>query len=206
MLPAVGWTTASANAVATAASTAVPPSLIASAPMREAISFCEAAMPSFARIGTDPARSVMETTAQATATISNRVLLMAGRLYALRFPAAASEDDDAQHREQRKRKGERQEETLRSDAEGPRQHVGERDLKQPKTEEVEHRRRERVARAVERRRQHHPVRVEHEAGADDAQATDGVRHDGRVGGERRDQQRREYDKDHADAAEEDHVE
>src|SRR5438552_7292767 len=113
MLPAVGCTTASANAVATAASTAVPPSLIASAPIREAISFCEAAMPSFARIGTDPARSVMETTAQAMATISNRALLMAGRLYALRFPPPAFEDDDAQHREQRKREGERQEHALR---------------------------------------------------------------------------------------------
>ena len=55
MLPAVGCTTASANAVATAASTAVPPSLITSAPMRDAISFCDATMPLCARIGTDPA-------------------------------------------------------------------------------------------------------------------------------------------------------
>src|SRR5205814_5365424 len=76
ILPAVGWTTASANAVATAASTAVPPSLIASAPMRDAISFCDATMPSFARIGTDPARSVRETDAHATATNRNRVVVM----------------------------------------------------------------------------------------------------------------------------------
>src|SRR5216684_2168574 len=119
MLPAVGCTTASANAVATAASTAVPPSLMASAPIRDAISFCEATMPSRARIGTEPARSVMETTAQATATTSNRVLIMAGLcringdhlacagllacLHALGFPAPASEDDGAQHRKQRKR-------------------------------------------------------------------------------------------------------
>ena len=55
MLPAVGWTTASANAVATAASTAVPPSLIMSAPIFDAISFCDATMPFCARIGTEPA-------------------------------------------------------------------------------------------------------------------------------------------------------
>src|SRR5439155_15452241 len=136
MLPAVGWTTASANAVATAASTAVPPSLIASAPMREAISFCEAAMPSFARIGTDPARSVIETNAQARGTTSNRVLIMARRLYALRFPAAAPEDHGAEHCEQRKCQGERQEHTLRPETERPCQHVRQWDFKQPKTEEV----------------------------------------------------------------------
>ena len=53
MLPAVGCTTASANAVATAASTAVPPAPITSAPIRDAISFCDATMPFCARIGTE---------------------------------------------------------------------------------------------------------------------------------------------------------
>ena len=59
MLPAVGCVTASANAVATAASTAVPPSLMTSAPMREAISLCEATMPFCARIGTELAPVVI---------------------------------------------------------------------------------------------------------------------------------------------------
>src|SRR2546422_6825598 len=104
MLPAVGWTTASANAVATAASTAVPPFLIASAPMREAISFCDATIPFCARTGTEPATSVVETTAHARVTIRNRVVLIASLcagLYALQLPAAAPEDHRAQHREQR---------------------------------------------------------------------------------------------------------
>ena len=60
MLPAVGWTTASANAVATAASTAVPPAAITSAPIREAISFCDATMPFWARVGTELAPVVIE--------------------------------------------------------------------------------------------------------------------------------------------------
>ena len=55
MLPAVGCTTASANAVATAASTAVPPAVITSAPIFDAISFCDATMPFWARVGTDTA-------------------------------------------------------------------------------------------------------------------------------------------------------
>src|SRR2546428_6637673 len=98
MLPAVGWTTASANAVATAASTAVPPFLIASAPMREAISFCDATIPFCARTGTEPARSVVMASAQAATTKGRRFM---GRLYALQLPAAAPEDHRAEHREQR---------------------------------------------------------------------------------------------------------
>src|SRR5881394_771038 len=74
MLPAVGCTTASANAVATAASTAVPPSLMTSAPMRDAVSFCDATMPYFARIGTDPAPSVVEISAHAAATATKRFM------------------------------------------------------------------------------------------------------------------------------------
>ena len=57
MLPAVGWTTASANAVATAASTAVPPAAMTSAPIFDAISFCDATMPFCARVGTETAES-----------------------------------------------------------------------------------------------------------------------------------------------------
>ena len=60
ILPALGWTTASAKAVATAASTAVPPSLIASAPIRDAISLWDATIPFCARTGTEVALVVIE--------------------------------------------------------------------------------------------------------------------------------------------------
>src|SRR6059036_1923037 len=52
MLPAVGCVTASANAVATAASTALPPSHIASTPTWDATKFWEATIPLRARVGT----------------------------------------------------------------------------------------------------------------------------------------------------------
>src|SRR5690349_18175935 len=76
MLPAVGCVTASAKAVATAASTAVPPSLIASAPMRDAISLCDATIPLCARTGTDEALMTIVRSAHATAAIEVRVLIM----------------------------------------------------------------------------------------------------------------------------------
>src|SRR3954452_11342631 len=69
MLPAVGWVTASAKAVATAASTAVPPAPITSAPMREAISLCDETMPFCARVGTELAAVLM---VSATATAAAR--------------------------------------------------------------------------------------------------------------------------------------
>jgi len=62
---------ASANAVATAASTAVPPSLIVSAPMREAISFCDATMPRCARHRHRTAPAVSDSAAQTTTTMKN---------------------------------------------------------------------------------------------------------------------------------------
>jgi hypothetical protein len=45
MLPAAGWVTASANAVATAASTALPPAHRTSIPTCEAMKLCDATMP-----------------------------------------------------------------------------------------------------------------------------------------------------------------
>ena len=57
MLPASGWTTASANAVATAASTALPPPSSTSMPICDAIAFCDATIPFFARTGTDAAKA-----------------------------------------------------------------------------------------------------------------------------------------------------
>src|SRR5580765_8333915 len=69
MLPAVGWVTASAKAVATTASTAVPPAAITSAPTRDAISLCDATIPFCARIGTEVAPVV---TVSATATSAAR--------------------------------------------------------------------------------------------------------------------------------------
>ncbi len=55
MLPAAGWTTARAKAVATAASTALPPAISTSIPTCEAIAFCDTTMPLRARTGTEPA-------------------------------------------------------------------------------------------------------------------------------------------------------
>src|SRR3954471_17760242 len=54
MLPALGWVTARANAVATAASTAVPPAHRTSMPACDAMKFWETTMPCFARMGWPP--------------------------------------------------------------------------------------------------------------------------------------------------------
>ena len=58
-----------------------------------------------------------------------------------------------------------------SEPAGVRQHPRQRQLQQPEHEQVDERRRPRVARAVERLRQHHAVRVEQEPEAHDPQAT-----------------------------------
>src|SRR5947207_8244738 len=58
MLPAEGCTTASANAVATAASMAVPPSSSTRAPTCDANWFCETTIPPRAREGTELAPTV----------------------------------------------------------------------------------------------------------------------------------------------------
>ena len=57
MLPAVGCVTASANAVATAASTAVPPAASINAPAFEASWFADTTIDSFWRTGCAAARS-----------------------------------------------------------------------------------------------------------------------------------------------------
>ena len=73
MLPAVGWVTARAKAVATAASTALPPSHRTSAPTCEAMKFCETTMPLRARAGgaaaeagPDDAQAIAATAATST--------------------------------------------------------------------------------------------------------------------------------------------
>ena len=55
MLPAVGCVTASANAVATAASIALPPLLMTWNPIWEAMSLCVITIPRRARCGVEPA-------------------------------------------------------------------------------------------------------------------------------------------------------
>jgi hypothetical protein len=57
MLPATGCVTASVKAVATAASTAFPPSLNMRAPTSDATAFAETTMPFLARTGSEPART-----------------------------------------------------------------------------------------------------------------------------------------------------
>src|SRR5579864_2783166 len=98
MLPAVGWTTASANAVATAASMALPPSRIASAPIFDASSFCDATMPRRAVAGTAPAW-IDTVNANAVKTMNSR--FMAG-LYGLALPGAAPEQERAHHCHERR--------------------------------------------------------------------------------------------------------
>src|SRR5262245_50631309 len=107
MLPAVGCVTASANAVATAASIALPPSLITSAPMRDAISLCDVTMPRCARTGTVLAPIATDMAAQMTAMTAKRsfvirALPLSRGLYALGLPSAAAEQqraDDRHHGE-----------------------------------------------------------------------------------------------------------
>ena len=55
ILPAVGWVTASAKAVATAPSTALPPSRITFQPTSEAMSLCDTTIARRARAGWLPA-------------------------------------------------------------------------------------------------------------------------------------------------------
>jgi hypothetical protein len=63
--------------VATAASTAVPPAAMISAPIFYAISFCDATMPFWARVGTETAEVVSEKRAQAAMTSGIRRYFMA---------------------------------------------------------------------------------------------------------------------------------
>src|SRR5262249_2510413 len=154
MLPAVGWTTASANAGATAASTAVPPSLIASAPMREAISFCDATIPFFPRTGTQIAPAGRGHGPQTPATRERLNLAICAELYVFQFPPPSPEDHGAHHGHRRKGDGYCPEHAGRTHAEQFRQNVGDRNLAQPEAEHVDDRRRPRVAGAVERLRQH----------------------------------------------------
>src|SRR5213592_3273740 len=78
MLPAEGWVTASANAVATAASTAFPPSHRTSTPTWEATKFWEATIPLRARAGTEVAAAEPAVARTPTAA-SNRSLMFSPR-------------------------------------------------------------------------------------------------------------------------------
>src|SRR5262249_16764100 len=126
-------------------------------------------------------------------------------LYALELPLPAAEERGAEHGEQRKRHRNRPESTLRSDLPYAREQVGERDLEQPEAQQVEERRRERVAGAVERLRQDDAVRVEQKSAAHDAQAADAVAGNISVAREGADELRREDKKQEAHESEEHHV-
>src|SRR5438132_14417150 len=73
-----------------------------------------------------------------------------GFLYLLQLPAAAAEERRARERERRKSNRDRDEHSARPEPDDSCQHVGERDLPQPEAEEVQPRRRPRVAGSVER--------------------------------------------------------
>src|SRR5262245_22592950 len=211
MLPAVGCVTASANAVATTASIALPPSLITSAPIREAISLCDATMPRCARTGTVLAPIAIETTAQMMAMRPSRSVLMmssgpsTGGLYALGLPMAAAEERDAHERHHRERERHGEEDARQPEPGDPSEEIRERDLAEPQAADVDERRRLRVARAVERLRQHVAVRVEREAGGDDSQPARGDRPDDRIGREGRDDCVGERDEEDRDGREKRHV-
>ena len=76
-----------------AASTAVPPSLIASAPMRDASSFCEATIPFCARTGTEVAALAAEKATPVIATMKN-LRVNIGELYGGTEDAAFAFDCD----------------------------------------------------------------------------------------------------------------
>src|SRR5262245_17726632 len=92
MLPAVGCTTASASAVATAASIALPPSLSTSAPICDAIVFAEITMPFFARTGTEPASTTTRATMETT-TASSALRIMSGSPSHLGRPPAQADQE-----------------------------------------------------------------------------------------------------------------
>src|SRR5262245_27757892 len=79
MLPAVGCVTASANAVATAASMALPPSLITWKPTSDAIALAEITMPRLARYAVEPASTVSDETRTAAASRNTRRVMKASR-------------------------------------------------------------------------------------------------------------------------------
>src|SRR5258708_1435731 len=165
--------TASAKAVATAASTAVPPAAITSAPMRDAISFCDATMPFWARIGTELAPVASVSATQIAAASIRRACVMESSvrgLYAFQLPGPSSEQPGAHHRHHGKRDRHRREDARRSVAERAAEEVRQRDLEQPEAAEVDQRRCPRVAGAVERLRQDVAGGVERKAAADDAKA------------------------------------
>src|SRR5438309_2559444 len=164
----------------------VPPSLITSAPMRDAISFCEATIPYLARSGTEPAPTAVEISAPTETTRTNR-FIFSPLLNAFQLPTPAAEHNGAEDREQRERDRNRPERALRADVQRPREHVRQRDLEQPEAQQIEQRRRQRVACAVERLRQHHAVRVEEESTAHDAEAANRVGRDRRIACEPRNQ-------------------
>ena len=76
MLPAVGCVTASANAVATAASMALPPLLMTLKPIWEAMSLWVITIPSLARCGVEPACSVRVATARTAMVVDSRRRIM----------------------------------------------------------------------------------------------------------------------------------
>jgi hypothetical protein len=74
ILPAVGCVTASAKAVATAASTALPRSRRTSAPMFDARASCETTMPCVARTGIELLSSPASVTRHSSAAASTRII------------------------------------------------------------------------------------------------------------------------------------
>ena len=71
MLPAVGCVTASANAVATTASIALPPPWITLKPICEAMSLWVITIPNLARWGAEPACSVRVATARTAMVVKS---------------------------------------------------------------------------------------------------------------------------------------
>src|SRR5450830_725724 len=88
----------------------------------------------------------------------------------LLLPLPPSKEHTAGHRERRECNRDRKKDAARPEAETHRQKIGKRDLPEPKHEEVDHRGRPCVARAVEGLHEDHAPRVKEETRRNDAQA------------------------------------
>src|SRR5438093_7433421 len=99
------------------------------------------------------------------------------------FPSSLTKESRADDRQGRIRDRQRRWNAAGAEGRPERQRPCERNLPHPEDEHVDERRRPRVAGAVERLRQHHPVRIEQEPQADDAQAGGAKRLRQDVGGE-----------------------
>src|SRR5436189_3112857 len=121
------------------------------------------------------------------------------------FPAAAAEDEDAHDGERREGDGNRSEDASRPESDNARQNIGERDLPEPETKQVDDRGREGIPGTVEGLNDHHATGIKQETVADEAQAVHPVGNHGRIIGEEPYQPARKYYEEEPECPEKYHV-